>query len=258
MNNLRPPNPASRAGKITLMEILVAVAVIVVLIAIGNTVMKSSREKKNLAGATKKLQAIGEALKSYTDDSGGLLPFEDAPGKDDWNTAGKPEATEVWYNALPKRLGASPVADLIDSPEEFYQDSYPLYIKGAPYPKSDKKLSKPYFAFGMNSRLQRKSEDGIKQQGTIAAILKPASTVVFLERGLPKDKKVSKIQGGFDAGAKANPRAFAARHNQKGILLFADGHTEVHALSDLVDKSGRIIFPQDNIVWTPDPDQDPN
>jgi prepilin-type processing-associated H-X9-DG protein len=110
----------------------------------------------------------------------------------------------------------------------------------------------------MNSRLQRRSEDGAKPTGNYASIIRPDRTVVFLERGMPGDKQVSKIQGGFDAAAKANPKNFAARHNQKGILVFADGHTEVHSFSDLVDKSGRIPMPQENIIWTADPEANPN
>ena len=258
MNNLRRSNPAGRPGKITLMEILVAAAVLVVLIFIGSAFMKSSREKKNLAAATKKMQAIGEALRSYTDDSGGLLPLEDIPGKDNWLTAGKEEAVEVWYNVLPSRLGAKAVFELKDSPGDFYQESYPLYIKGAAYPKSDKKLKEPLFAFGMNSRLQRKAEDGSKQQGTIASILQPSSTIAFLERGVTKKEQTSKLQGGFNGAPKVNAKNFAARHNQKGLILFIDGSVKAHAFSELVDNTGRIPFPQETFIWTPNPEKNPN
>ena len=110
----------------------------------------------------------------------------------------------------------------------------------------------------MNSRLQRRDDDGNKEQGTLASIQQPVNTVAFLERGMPGDKKVSKAQRGFDAGPKANPRAFAGRHNQKGILLFVDGHVEVRPVSDLITRAGRIIFPQEGVIWTRDPELDPN
>ncbi len=147
---------------------------------------------------------------------------------------------------------------LDDNPEAFYQESYPLYVPGAPYPKGDKRLTKPYFAIGMNSRLQRKDSEGRKEQGTLASILDPVKTVAFLERGMPGDKKVTKAQRGFDAGPKANPRAFAGRHNQKGVLLFVDGHVEVRSVLDLISKAGRIHYPQDRVVWTRNPEDDPN
>jgi prepilin-type processing-associated H-X9-DG protein len=241
------------------MELLVAVAIVVVLAAIAFTVMGSMRNNADLARATEKIKSLGAAFVGYTTDHGGLLPYEDAPGSDDWTTAAQPEALEAWYNALPVSMGAKSVGDIgKDDPEQFYQDTYPLYVPGAPYPKSDKKLTKPMFAIAMSSRLQRKGDDGFKAQGSLASIIDPVRTVVFLERGMPGDQKVNKAQTGFDAGPKANPRAFAGRHNQKGILLFADGHTEVRAVSDLITSSGMIIFPQERVIWTADPEEDPN
>ena len=116
----------------------------------------------------------------------------------------------MWYNALPRQMGAPGVGDLLSSPEEFYNEDHPIYIPGAPYPLGDEKLSKPYFAVAMNSRLQRKDEDGVKEQGALASILEPARTVAFLERGMPGDDRVNKAQTQFSAGPKANPRAMRA------------------------------------------------
>jgi hypothetical protein len=110
----------------------------------------------------------------------------------------------------------------------------------------------------MNSRLQRKDDDGVKKQGRFDQIQEPAKTVVLLERGLPGDKKTVPSQRGFDGSPKANPRAFAARHNQKGCLIFADGHAELHAASDLLNPGGGIVVPQTRILWTLNPDDDPN
>ncbi|MFP6894962.1 MAG: prepilin-type N-terminal cleavage/methylation domain-containing protein [Roseibacillus sp.] len=259
MNYTHRPNASTRGG-FTLMELLVVVAIVIVLATIAFTVSKNMKESADLARATQKIKNLGEAFVGYTADSGGLLPYEDAVGPDDWNTASKPEASEAWYNALTQRMGVRTVGELAsdNNPEGFYQESYPLYVPGAPYPKDEKKFRKPYFAIAMNSRLQRRDDDGNKEQGTLASIQQPVNTVVFLERGMPGDKKVSNAQRGFDAGPKANPRAFAGRHNQKGILLFVDGHVEVRPVSDLITRAGRIIFPQEGVIWTRDPEEDPN
>ncbi len=242
----------------TLVEVLVCVAIIAALTAVGFTLNKSSREKAELVGATAKLRSLGGALLTYTSNSNGLLPYEDSPGSDDWTNAADPENSEVWYNVLPELLGSKPVGELGSSPEMFYADSYPTTIPGAPYPSGDKKYREPNFAVAMNSRLQRKGADGLKSQGKIAMIQNPARTVAFLERGMAGDKKVNKAQSGFDSGPKANARAFAARHNQKGLLVFVDGHAEVRAVSDLIGKGGLIHFPQQDIIWTMDPEEDPN
>ena len=241
-----------------MVELLVTIAIIAALSAIGFSLAGSMKEKAHMTQAMAKMRGLGAGLVAYTTSSGGLLPYEDSPGTDDWANAAKPENDEAWYNALPRQMGAPGVGDLQGKEEQFYDKSHPIYIPGAPYPKSDKKLSKPYFAVAMNSRLQRKDEDGVKAQGALASILDPVRTVAFLERGMPGDKKVNKAQGGFSAGPKANARAFAARHNQKGILVFIDGHAEVRPVSDLIERGGSIIYPQLKVVWTPDPDDDPN
>ena len=173
-------------------------------------------------------------------------------------SAADPENSEVWYNALPRLMGAPGVGDLAKSPVGFYEETYPIFIPGAPYPRDDSKLARPYFAVAMNSRQQRKNKDGVKSPGTLSAIMDPVRTVAFLESGMPGDEKVNKAQTGFSAKPKANPQAFAARHNQKGVLVFVDGHTEVRPVSDLIDRGGMIKFPQEDVVWTLDPDEDPN
>ncbi len=240
------------------MELVVVVAILTILSGISFTVIKGMGDEARMARATQKIKDLGSAFVGYTADSGGLLPFEDLPGPDDWDTARGEDAGEVWYNALPRLMEFPTVGELAENPERFYQDSYPLYVPGAPYPKEEAKLKKPYFAIAMSSRLQRRNEDGEKEQGTLASILDPVRTVAFLERGLPGEKKLSKAQRGFNGNPKANPRAFAARHNQKGLLLFVDGHTEVRRVSDLIDKTGRIVYPQTSIIWTRDPEEDPN
>jgi prepilin-type N-terminal cleavage/methylation domain-containing protein len=242
----------------TLIELLVTMAIVAALAALAFSLTGAMRQKALMAKATQKLRGLGTALVAYTTNTNGLLPYEDAPGTDDWTNAAKPENDQAWYNALPRQMGAPGVGDLATHPEDFYVESHPIYIDGAPYPKSDKKLSQPYFAVAMNSRLQRKDESGVKKQGTLASILNPVRTVAFLERGMPGDEKVNKAQSGFSAGPKANPRAFAARHNQRGVLVFMDGHIEVRPVSDLIERGGRIKFPQDDVVWTADPDEDPN
>lgn len=248
-----------KSNGFTLIEILITIAILAALGAIGTSVLRATKQRANRTVALQKMKSLGSAFATYTVDKNGLLPFEDASGTDDWTNAAKPESQEAWYNALPRLMNFKTVGELgLTDPGGFYAETYPLFIPGAPYPGSDKRLKTPYFAVGMNSRLQRKDEDGLKKQGRFELIQEPAKTVVLLERGLPGDKKTMPAQRGFDGGPKANPRAFAARHNQKGCLIFADGHAELHAASDLMTAGGGIKMPQTGIVWTLNPDDDPN
>lgn len=242
----------------TLMEVLVVAAIIAVLAAIGFPVYASFQKRAYRERAAEKLRSIGVAFTGFTTEHNGQLPWEDSPGTDDWQAVSDPENAEVWYNALPASMGFNSAASLAANPHLFYENSYPLYLPGAPYPKSDKKLGEPYFAMAMNSRLQRKNDEGVKIRGNMSQIQNPTQTVIFLERGMPGDKKSNPGQRGFDASPKANPRAFVARYNGKGLLIFADGHIETHAVSDLITASGNIKVPQVDVVWTNDPDDDPN
>lgn len=248
----------TRPKGFTLIEMLIVVAIIGALSMITFTIVRSSKARAQQVVALRKMTSLGVAFTTYTVDRNGMLPFEDATGTDDWTNAGKPENTEVWYNALPKLMQAPSVGEIgTSNPTRFYDDAYPLFIPGAPYSAPEKRVGKPSFAVAMNSRLQRK-EEGVKTQGRLALLMNPAKTVIFLERGLSGDKKTMAAQRGFDGSPKANARAFAARHNQKGCLVFADGHVEVRAASELLNKSGGIITPQVGIVWTLNPDSDPN
>lgn len=243
----------------TLIEVLVVVALLIALTAIGVSLSRSSKEKARRVTTLTKMKALGTAFSTYVTDKGGLLPFEDAAGTDDWVAAAKPENQEVWYNALPKLMGAPSVGEIgATRPAAFYDSAYPLFIPGAPYPGESKRMNAPLFAVGMNSRLQRKTDEGVKTQGMFSQIMDPVKTVIFLERGLENDKQTMAAQRGFDGSPKANARAFAARHNQTGCIVFADGHAQVLRATDLLTEAGGIVYPQSAVVWTLNPESDPN
>ncbi len=243
----------------TLIELLIVVAVVGALAAIGVSLMRSAKQKANQSAAIQKMKSLGTAFATYTVDKNGNMPFEDSAGTDDWTNAARPENQEAWYNALPRLMGAKTVGELgQNNPAGFYAESYPLFIPGAPYPGPSKRLGGPTFAVAMNSRLQRKDEEGIKKQGRFEQIMEPSKTVVFFERGMPNDKKTMPALSGYDGSPKGNAGAFAARHAQKGCLVFADGHAHIHAASEVVTPAGGAIVPQTNIVWTLNPDHDPN
>ena len=248
----------------TAMELLVAISVVMVLAGLTMQVMKHGREKAQQVRATQKIKDLGTAFVAYTGENGGLLPRENYSGSGDtWEAASEEAASEVWYNALPMSMAAKSVGEIGESrePQLFYEEGYPLFVPGAPYPKSEKKLENPMFAIGMNSRLQRReNETGNKPQGTLASIQAPVNTVIFLERGMPKDQMVIRSQANFSASPKAGPKAFAGRHNQKGLLLFAEGHVEVKSPREILTGSGAVKTLEEgsSVVWTRDPDDAPN
>ena len=109
-----------RDGGFTLVELLVSVAVLAALVAIGFSITASMKQKADLTRSLSKMRGLGEGLVDYSEESNGLLPYEDAPGEDRWEAAAKPENKDVWYNALPRQMGAPGVGDLLSCPEKFY------------------------------------------------------------------------------------------------------------------------------------------
>ncbi len=242
-----------------MMEILVGAAVLVIAIGIGSTMISSGKIKRNKAEGLKKMKEMGNALTGYLDESNGVFPLEDAPGKDNWLNAAAEQSEDVWYNALVKQMGSTPVGELGDSPaSQFYQSSYPLFLPGADYPKK-KREEKPYFAFAFNSSLQVKPENSTEDiPANRAGIQHLDRTVALLERGVKKGEETNKLQGGFDGSAKANVKNFVGRYKGRGHILFVDGHVEDFAFEDLIDAMGRAVNGQANVYWTGDPDKRPN
>jgi hypothetical protein len=71
------------------------------------------------------------------------------------------------------------------NPQAFYSKENILFLPGARYPEPDIKLARPLFAIAINTKLQRKERKPVK----LAQITHPARTVLFLEQGLPKERR---------------------------------------------------------------------
>lgn len=258
------PTTANRRGAFTLMEILVVIAIVIILAAIGLPVYSTIQKNANKAAAINKLRQLGAALGKFAGEHDGALPAENAPGKDSWNAAADPANANVWYNALPRAAGVQGVGDYARNPASFYQKDNLLFLRGAKY--SESRLVEPQFAIAINSRLQRRDKTGTGQKGEMPAkpevklgsITQAARTVIFFERGLKGEEKAAPTQPKYDGAAKGNGRAFVARYSGRGLVLFLDGHTESLTASDILDSAGNMIFPQTNIIWTVNPEENPN
>src|SRR4029450_8514840 len=101
---IRSHRPARNAG-FTLMETLVAVAIILVLVAIAFPAYKVIRQRANKQAALKTMKDLGSGMTMYTGQNAGNFPAEDASGADTWKNASKPEAKAAWYNAVPRLIG---------------------------------------------------------------------------------------------------------------------------------------------------------
>lgn len=243
------------------MRILMIGAALLVLFTLGVPVYRLIRQSSYKADTLGRMNKISAAVRTYTAQHEGLLPEEDAKGSDSWKAAAAPTSANVWYNALPKLMGGRSVADYASSPSEFYTPANVLYVPGADYPEK-RKLEQPYFAIAMNTKLQRKNADGIKQDLKLSDIVNPSRTVLFLEQGLPGEARsmAQQTKKDYDGASKGSAKSFVARYRNKGWLLFADGHTQDVPAHELLTETGRIPFPPgpDDVIWTHSPEEDPN
>ena len=91
-----------RTAGFTLLELLVAVAIVIVLAGISFQVFTNMVQSTNLTRATQKIKDLGQAFVDYTSDHGGRLPLENADMPDisadqeDWAVAASEQAEEAW------------------------------------------------------------------------------------------------------------------------------------------------------------------
>ncbi len=240
------------------MEVLVVVAIVVVLLAIAIPTYSHFITKGYQSTAVANMRSLGVAFGTYAAQNDGRFPMEDASGPNTWSAATKPENQKVWYNALPHILGQRTAGDFASDPRAFYTKTNVLFFPGAKYPDGDRRIERPLFAVAMNSRLQRKDEFGNKSDRRLAQAQRPSSTVLFFEQGLRGEKKSYGAQGAYDGAPKGTARSFVGRYNGIGVVCFLDGHTELYRVHDMLTETGALPFPQTEIVWTLDPEADPN
>lgn len=240
------------------MEILVVIAIILVLAAIAFPVISTIQMRAGKAVAINNMKQLAAALNTYASQNDGAFPEEDAKGMDTWQTAATDAASKAWYNALPRLLGHKSVGDYATTPREFYSKENILFLPGAKYPESDKKLKEPLFAIAINTKLERKDAEHKKEPTRISTVLRPARTVLFLEQGLPGEQKAMAVQPKYDGSCKGSAKSFVARYSGHGVLTFVDGHAELVEGKDILTETGRFPFPPNDVIWMKNPEDDPN
>ena len=254
-----PHLPRRQSGAFTLMELLVVIAIILILAVITLPVLNVIRQRSNKVTALNVMRNLGSAAGNYASQNDGIFPAEDSKGSDTWSTAADPENNKAWYNILPRQLGGKGVGDYVTQPRDFYTKQNLIYLPGAIYPPDDKKLTRPCFAIAINTKLQRKDEEGKKAPLRMANIAEPSRTVLFLEQGLPDEKEYKlSVQPKYDGSPKGSAKSFVARYSGQGILTFVDGHSDTVDAKDLLTETGQFPFPPIGVVWCRTADENPN
>jgi len=249
-----------RPSAFTMIELLVVIAIIGVLAALLLPGLGRARAAAQRTSCLNRLKQWHLGLSMYVQDNDDSLPRESfIPGGvliNLWSQVRNPLAGDVWYNALPHEIG-EPGALSYAHPAtwaDFHDRGLLFHCPSASFPKQSFKYPNPFFSLAMNSKL-------IVGQGTtvkMGKIRQPAATVTFLDNRLPEEPGVDLQQPLDNLGQpSAYASRFVTRHLQQGTLAFADGHVECLPGRAVVS-NGLAIFPQSRVVWTVDPNINPN
>jgi prepilin-type processing-associated H-X9-DG protein len=254
-----PTRWATPAPAFSIMEMLVAAAVLIVITATAIPIYSGMRQRSHKQAALDRMKSLSGALLNYTSQNGGTLPEEDTDGNETWRSVARPEAKEAWYNALPRLLGRKGAGDYENSPKEFYRDDNILFLPGANYP-DEKKMLNPLFAIAFNTKLERTDPTGAKQPTKMEHVTNPARTVALLEQGLLNEDRTLQVQtkNDYDGSPKGSAKSFVGRYGGQGVLAFLDGHVELAYAKDLLTETGQFPYPQASVIWTRTPEENPN
>jgi len=255
---MRHPISKPHVHGFTLVELLVVIAIIGILSAILFPVISSALRRGKMSPALNNSRQIGQGMIMYANDRKDTLPREKAVSDSpSWNEVKDPANADVWYNAVLAVTDQATAAQMAEKPESFYTTNSSLFIPGARYPSKTQRLTRPYFAIAINSKLM--GDKPIRRH----IIARPTHTVFVLESGLPNEKAFA-VKGQDHTKFQGQPHVFASRfvtrYDKRGVLTFCDGHAEALVGSKVVAPSGNAFFPvpAGGIIWTPDPTQNPN
>ncbi len=165
-------------------------------------------------------------------------------------------AGDVWYNALPRQIGIRPAIDYapLVMRADFYSGGLLFHCPAARFPGRVADDPVAYFSLAMNSKLILVPHRTI----TLAAIRSPHATVLFLDNLLPDEPMIDPLQAPRELGQpSAYANRAAARHEGRVNLAFVDGHVDSLRGADIVT-NGLARFPQVPVIWTADPQRNPN
>jgi prepilin-type N-terminal cleavage/methylation domain-containing protein/prepilin-type processing-associated H-X9-DG protein len=254
----------NRRRGFTLIELLVVIAIIAILASLLLPALAKAKGKAKATQCMSNFRQWGIGVTLYYDENEDELPEEDSTYSN-WAQVRSAAKSNTWYNSVPTLLSHKRAADygLNNATKmEFYDRASFFHCPAAKFPSNPHLLLNPIFSMAMNSKLISGGVPTIR----VSAVQRPSDTVILLENRLASETTIDPVPPSTTATlgqASAYASRWVARHEKRGNLIFIDGHAGSFSLSDVVDKNPGVNYhkaqyPQVNIVWTPDPNTDPN
>lgn len=202
---------------LTLTELLTAILIIAILIALLFPFVSRMREKARSAKCVQNLRQIGIALRAHMSENNGRFP-NGAADVSWWRADIHPDPLGIcWYDAAAQHLGrntysmrfndpaADPLPGMFCCPSGHAKPYHPAW---------------PYTGdYAANSNLGNTFNES--NPLTLSAVRNPSTTPYVQDTVMQNNFGAWIFNSGFSPQANA---AFAARHNGKGNILWVDGH----------------------------------
>jgi prepilin-type N-terminal cleavage/methylation domain-containing protein/prepilin-type processing-associated H-X9-DG protein len=219
----------------TLIELLVVVAIIAVLISILLPALGKARAMGRASASLSNVRQWGMGTMMFTQQENDRLPWEGDKTKMDVNFADP----KWWANAVPPMLGQRTYAQISDEatalgkqvplpPEQnIFIDPAAKVPTNAPYWSRGKQF---FFCYVPNSELNNDPSLSSNAQDayrtSLSRIEDPSATILMLELRTAREELPDNDPYYSEdlARHRSDWQRFAARHNNGGHMLFADGH----------------------------------
>jgi len=277
--------PPLSQGGFTLIELLVVIAIIAILAAMLLPALAKAKEKAKATNCLSNLRQWGIALQITAVDSNDSIPRDGTDnggqyGVDTGATTGpgSPQDENAWFNVLPAVMADKPLSYYYLQPGGNARMKLPFpggvgrlwHCPSAKSSSADSFLQSGgfgFFSYVMNLDLKLKSTIDNGVQGNsfpypnmpkLGNLRNPSAVVLMTEVAFsPSQENYTSTPARNGIFPAARWSYFPKRHNDRGVIAFVDGHSQIFRWKYVFNTAGgggrKEVFNPD-IYWNPNRD----